>query len=231
MPAAEDSKVERRRAELKRLAKVGEVVADKYVVERIVGVGGLGVVAAARHRELDQQVAIKFLQPRPHDWREATKRFAREGRIIASLKSEHVPRVFDVGKRVDGVPYMVMEFLEGESLGRRLRQQGPLGIADAVGYLLQACEGVAEAHSHGVIHRDIKPENLFVAQDRNGADLIKVLDFGVSKAPPLPSEDSDHITRTSVTVGSPFYASPEQLLSARSVDVRSDVWALGVTLF
>jgi serine/threonine-protein kinase len=208
----------------------GDLLAGKYRVEAVLGVGGMGVVVAARHEQLDQRVAIKFVRPEALGNREAVERFVREARATAKLKSEHAAKVLDVGRLETGAPYMVMEFLEGSDLGRVLQERGPLPVGQAVEWTVQACEAVAEAHAAGIVHRDLKPENLFLARTVGGAMRIKVLDFGVSKSLSLGS-GGGALTHTRAMLGSPMYMSPEQMRSSRTVDARSDVWALGVVLF
>ncbi len=209
----------------------GDVLAGKYRVERVLGAGGMGVVVAARHIELDQLVAIKFVKDEALASEDAVERFLREARAAVKLKSEHVARVLDVGKLDSGAPYMVMEFLEGNDLGKILAQNGPLSCDTAADWILQACEAVAEAHGAGIVHRDLKPENLFLARTVGGSQKIKVLDFGVSKAVGGSSGELSGLTRTRAMLGSPLYMAPEQMRSSRDVDVRVDVWALGVVLF
>ncbi|MGO8998262.1 MAG: serine/threonine protein kinase [Polyangiaceae bacterium] len=206
----------------------GDVLAGKYRVDRVLGVGGMGVVVAAHHVELDERVAIKFLLPEMLDQAECVLRFAREARAAVKIKSEHVARVRDVGKLENGSPYMVMEYLEGEDLTAWI-SRGPLPIEQAVDFVLQACEAVAEAHSLDIVHRDLKPANLFCIRRPGGQPSIKVLDFGISKLANGPQDVS--MTRTSTIIGSPLYMSPEQMKSSKAVDVRTDIWALGVILF
>jgi serine/threonine protein kinase len=146
------------------------------------------------------------------------------------VQSEHVARVMDIGQLDSGQPYIVMEFLEGDDLEHIVKQSGPLPVGDAIRYLLHACEALAEVHAQGIVHRDIKPANLFLATRADGTSIVKLLDFGISKAAPQFAADAS-LTNTSAVIGSPRYMSPEQLRSSRDVDARSDVWALGVTLF
>jgi serine/threonine-protein kinase len=212
----------------------GEIIAGKYYVEGVIGSGGMGVVVAARHVDLDRKVAIKFLLPTMTSEHEAVARFAREARAVAKLQSEHVARVLDVGTLDDGGPYMVMEFLEGEDLGARLRRSGPSPIDLAVDFVLQACVAIAEAHGQRIIHRDLKPSNLFCTRRSDGRPIIKVLDFGISKIVDSnrPGDvPSSSVTRTSAAMGSPPYMSPEQFQSAKDVDARTDIWSLGIILF
>src|SRR5580698_1594449 len=209
----------------------GDLLAGKYRIERVLGVGGMGVVVAARHEQLDQLVAIKFVREDALGNEDAIERFLREARSAARLKSDHVARVIDVGKLESGAPYMVMEFLDGDDLARILEERGPMAPDAAVHLILQACDAVAEAHAAGIVHRDLKPENLFLTQTVTGRPKIKVLDFGVSKSSGMTTGGRGALTQTRSMLGSPLYMSPEQMRSAKDVDARADVWALGVVLF
>ncbi|MEI7892865.1 MAG: serine/threonine-protein kinase [Myxococcales bacterium] len=209
------------------LVRTGEVVAGKYRIDRVIGSGGMGVVVQATHLQLDERVALKFLRPEAMLRPDIALRFDREARAAAKLKSEHVARVFDVGRRDDGVPYIVMEYLEGHDLADVLRLQSMLPVEEAVEYTIQACEGLAEAHARGIVHRDIKPENLFLVERALNWRMVKILDFGISKA----ALGADALNVTTSIVGTPYYMSPEQLRSSRTVDHRTDIWSLGVVLF
>ncbi|MFT3771206.1 MAG: protein kinase [Minicystis sp.] len=214
------------------LPQKGDVIAGKLQVEDVLGAGGMGVVVAARHLVLRQRVAVKFLLPHASRQPEATARFVREAQAAVAIQSEHVARVLDVGTMADGAPYMVMEFLAGTDLGKLLKRSGPPPIADAVDYVLQAGEAIAEAHTLGIVHRDLKPGNLFLTSRPEGTPLVKVLDFGLSKM----TLGDDAVPETSLTashvvMGSPHYMSPEQVRSLKYVDWRTDVWALGVILY
>ncbi len=208
----------------------GEILAGKYRIDRILGAGGMGVVVAATHLELGQRVAIKFLLPAAMQGQGARERFTREARAAATLRSDHVAHVVDVGTLDNGAPYMIMEFLEGCDLGQLLAKHGPLRVDEAVGYVLQACDAVSEAHASGIVHRDLKPGNLFLTRKPNGAAHIKVLDFGISKSTKVGSEEFS-LTKTTDVMGSPLYMAPEQVRSARDVDERTDIWAMGVILY
>jgi eukaryotic-like serine/threonine-protein kinase len=208
--------------------KPGDTLAGKYRIERLLGQGGMGMVVAARHVDLDEMVALKFVLPDVVHNPEIVARFMREGRAAVKIKSEHVARVFDVGRLDNGAPYLVMEYLKGSDLGEHLRGQGPLPAGEAVRYMLQACEALAEAHAMGIVHRDLKPANLFLTQRADGSPCIKVLDFGISK---LCSIQTAGLTRAGGMMGSAFYMPPEQLQAAKDVDARADIWALGVTLY
>jgi len=222
-----------RRAKVEAPLAEGEVLDGKYRVERVLGAGGMGVVVSATHVRLVQRVAIKFLLPHAADDEHTVARFAREARALARLDSEHIARVIDVGALATGVPYMVLEHLGGHTLADLINARGPLPIGEAVAYALEACEAMAEAHAAGIVHRDLKPENLFLANRPDGSQVIKVIDFGISKmTDPLElGPRSSTLTGAAAIVGSPLYMSPEQLCAARDADARSDIWSLGVTLF
>jgi serine/threonine-protein kinase len=209
----------------------GVVLAGRYLVGHMLGSGGMGVVVAARHLELDEMVAIKFLLPEMAQGADAISRFAREAWATSKIKSEYVARVSDVGRLDSGTPFIVMEYLEGMDLACMLRSRGPLPVEQAVEFVLQACEAIAEAHALGIVHRDLKPSNLFCVRRTDGLLAIKVLDFGISKVTRPYGQPADfRITATAATVGSPLYMSPEQMSSAKVADERADIWALGVIL-
>jgi serine/threonine-protein kinase len=162
---------------------------------------------------------------------DARARFALEAKATVRLKSQHVARVIDVGTLDGGAPYLVMEFLDGCDVATVLEERGPLPFDEAVAYLLQVCEGVAEAHGLGIVHRDLKPRNLFIASGADGKPLLKVLDFGISKFVRAAGADDLALTKTTDVMGSPAYMAPEQLRAARNADERSDLWSLGVILY
>jgi serine/threonine protein kinase len=213
-------------------ARLGEVL-GKYRLERILAEGGMGVVVAATHLQLNQPIAIKFMSPLFVENEMGVSRFLLEARAAAHIHSEHVVRVLDVEMLPGGTPYIVMEYLHGEDLSRMLERRGRVSVPEAVDYVLQACEAIAEAHVAGIVHRDLKPGNLFCCTRPDGAPLIKVLDFGVSKL--LPRADAELRANAStgphVVMGTPLYSSPEQLRAAANVDARADIWALGVILY
>ena len=210
--------------------EVGEIVAGKYRIEAVLGAGGMGVVFAARHIALNGQFALKFLSSQALGNSQAVGRFYREAQAAVKLRSEHAVRVFDVGTHENGLPYLVMEYLEGTDLGQLLQTTGPLPIAEALDYVMQACAAIADAHSAGVIHRDIKPSNLFCVTRQEKSLLVKVLDFGISKVTDALAGDQG-ITVTGNFLGSPSYMSPEQMRAPDRVDYRSDIWSLGVVLY
>jgi eukaryotic-like serine/threonine-protein kinase len=206
----------------------GTVLLGKLRVEQVLGEGGMGVVCRAHHLHLDQPVAIKFLLPQMVENPAVVQRFLREAQAAVKLRGEHVARVIDVGRLDDGCPYMVMEYLEGADLGQILKHYGAQSPQIAADLMLQACEGIAEAHALGIIHRDVKPSNFFITRRPDGTPLLKILDFGISSAP--TGADSE-LTRTQSVIGTPAYMAPEQMRSARAADSRSDVWSMGVVLY
>ena len=205
----------------------GEILAGKYRVEAVIGVGGMGRVVKANHLYLQQPVAIKILLPQMVESQSTVARFLREAQSTVKLRSEHIARVIDVGTMTDNTPFIVMEFLEGFDLNQILRHHGPQMAQPVVDLILQACEGLAEAHSVGIIHRDIKPSNFFITRRPDGSNLLKILDFGISKT---PAELTD-LTGTQTVVGTPTYMAPEQMRTARSTDPRSDIWSMGVVMY
>lgn len=207
----------------------GRVVLGKYRVERILGTGGMGVVALVHHLQLDEPMAMKFLQPRATiEQPGVVHRFLREAQAAVKLKGEHICRIFDVGRLESGAPYMVMEYLQGLDLGDFLRQYGAQPMVVVVDIMRQACAALAEAHAMGIVHRDVKPTNFFLTQRQNGTPLVKLLDFGISKA---SAHDDLELTAAQTMLGTPAYMSPEQLRSSKAVDARTDIWALGVVLY
>lgn len=211
---------------------VGDVLAKKYRLERLVGEGGTGVVVAARHVQLDRLVAIKFLRTALAS-DEIRTRFEREARAIGQIESEHVVLVLDVGALDDYSPYMVMEYLDGRDLARVLKEDGTLSIEDTVDCMLQVCQALEQAHANGIIHRDLKPANLFLTRREDGGPHIKVVDFGISKIldPKLMGDGPSEMTLAFTVLGSPRYMAPEQLRNSKDVDGRADLWSLGAVMF
>jgi len=213
------------------IPRPGDILAGKYVIEGTCGRGGLAVVLSARHRVLDQRVAIKMLLPEWAGDPEVVERFLREGRAATRIRSEHVVRVFDVASFESGAPYLVLEYLEGHDLDEVLALWGPLPVPTAVDWVLQAAEAIAEAHADGIVHRDLKPGNLFLTHRADGSACIKVIDFGLSKLtdPHMHGADAK-LTRPNDVMGSPHYMAPEQLRATCDADARADLWALGAVL-
>jgi serine/threonine-protein kinase len=213
--------------------RVGTVIEGKYQVDAILGRGAMGVVVAATHVHLKERVALKFLLVRGDSDHDFKSRFRREAQVCARLRNEHIARVIDVGTWKDTATFMVMEYLAGTDLRKVLRARGQLDIPTALDYTVQICEGLAEAHAQNIIHRDLKPSNLFVTKRADGSDLIKILDFGISKWSEQHAGDDeiDELTRTGMVLGSPKYMSPEQLFGSSGADARSDVWSIGAILY
>lgn len=210
--------------------RLGETIAGRYVIESRLGSGGMGAVLRAHDMRRDEPVAVKVMHRELLAMEDASRRFELEAQATASLKSPHAVRVHEIDRLPSGTPYMVMELLEGIDLGAMLATRGPLPLERAIHYLIQATDAIAEAHARGIVHRDLKPRNLFL----NSKGIIKVLDFGLAKtlrgadgSPPL----SARVTAANVLIGSPNYMSPEQLSRGGTVDERTDIWCLGVTLF
>ena len=208
----------------------GDIVADKYKVEHVLGRGGMGLVLAAEHMQLRERVALKFLTSKTDRDSASNERFMREARVTAKLRSEHAARVTDFGVLDDGTPFMVMEYLEGRDLKQELAAGGPMPVEVVVEYLVQACMGLAEAHARGIVHRDLKPSNLFLTHRPDGTPLIKIMDFGVSKMRDVDETDQE-LTREGTLLGSPKYMAPEQLRASGTVDARADVWSLGAIAY
>ena len=211
--------------------KVGDVVQDRYRIASVLGSGGMGTVFEGCHLELEHRVAIKVMHPEYAGQHDATRRFAREARAVAALLSPHAVRVFDAGTLPNGLPFIVMEYLEGVDLGSYLEVRGPLPPDEALAILEDVCSAVGEAHERGIVHRDLKPQNIFLAEDREGNCTVKVLDFGLAKAQGLDGVGDRSLTEARTLMGTPHYMSPEQIRDAKTVDARTDVWALGVCLY
>ncbi|WP_437630645.1 protein kinase domain-containing protein [Sorangium sp. So ce854] len=216
----------------------GEVIADRYRVERLLGIGGMGAVVAARHLSLGELVAIKFMRAEYCNNAALLRRFQREARGMFRLKTEHVPRVYDLGalppRQGVGlpVPFIVMEHLSGNDLRSIVERRGRLPIDEAAEYVRQACVALTEAHALGMVHRDLKPANLFLTYRTDGTPLVKVLDFGVAKfTTAKPEDDGLEMTTARSVMGSRRYMAPEQMLTPKDVDLRADLWALGVVLY
>ncbi len=206
----------------------GDIVNGKYRVERVLGVGGMGVVFRVTQIELDRPVALKVLASKVKHHKGAIERFTREARAAARIRSEHVGNILDVDKLPSGEPFIVMELLEGADLADLLAKRGALSIEVAAGYVMQACDGLRAAHAAGIVHRDLKPANLFLARVDEEKSVIKLLDFGISK---LTQDETVALTSASEVMGSPLYMSPEQMQASRDVDARTDIWSLGVVLY
>ena len=209
--------------------RVGDIVGDKYRIERQLGSGGMGVVLEATHLQLNQPVALKFLVDSGLEQNIATERFLREARATFRLRSEHTVRVMDVGTLPTGEPFMVMEKLEGKDLKQLVAERGPLPVAEASLYMMQICNALAEAHALGIVHRDLKARNLYVVKRVDGTPCVKVLDFGISKM--KQEQDAAPLTVPEMGMGSPRYMAPEQWTNASTVDARADIYAAGAVFY
>jgi len=208
--------------------RVGEVV-GKYRISRFLAAGGMGAVYEAQHTLVKRRFAVKFLHQDLARKRDLLARFQREAEAAGALESENVAAAIDLGVAADGSPYIVMEYLVGESLEHLLEREGTLPVERATDIVQQACRGVQAAHARGIVHRDLKPHNLFVCRREDGTDLVKVLDFGVAKLEAL--EQNSAATRTGTVLGTPSYMAPEQARGEKTVGHGADVYALGAILY
>jgi len=206
--------------------RAGEQVTPTLTLVRPVGYGAMGSVWVAEHLGLGTQVAVKLMMTEHARDPELVARFQQEARTMAQVKSPHVVQVLDHGVDEDA-PYIVMELLEGEDLGVRLRRVGRMSPEGFEPLLAQAVKGLRRAHEGGIVHRDLKPGNIFLARS-HGEEVVKLLDFGVAK---LRGGALGNVTQTGMLLGSPSYMSPEQARGHQTVDHRSDLWALGVIIF
>ncbi|MFW5921188.1 MAG: serine/threonine-protein kinase, partial [Polyangiales bacterium] len=205
---------------------LGRVLLEQFRVEEVIGAGGMGTVYRARQTTLDRDVAVKVLHRDLVQNADALRRFQREARIATALDHDNLVRVFLLGRLDDGSLYLVMEYLRGRSLSDLLHEQGPMELERALGLVLQLCEGVGEAHAHGVVHRDVKPDNVVVVA-RGGSEQVKVLDFGVAR---LLYDAQTMLTQSGVIFGTARYISPEGA-AGDPTDARSDVYSIAVLLF
>ena len=211
-----------------RLA-LGDMLGGKYRIDALLGTGGMGTVLRGTHMELGRSVAIKIMHAELLAASDAGRRFSREARASAAIESHHAVRILDIDRLPTGVPYMVMEYLEGKDLHQVLTDEGPLTVGRVIDYVMQASDAIGEAHSRGIIHRDLKPHNLFLTQD----DVVKVVDFGLAKTLPdsTAARGSSNDTKTTSLIGTPHYMAPEQIRASRSVDARTDIYGLGATMY
>lgn len=209
---------------------IGDVLNGRYIIEKVIDRGGMGIVLGGRHIRLDKRVAIKILLPETAADPTIVARFIREGRMLAQIGSNHVVHVEDVDVTPAGMAYLVMEWLDGQDLKSfcKSRKTDSVEVGFAVRCILEACDGLEAAHALGIVHRDIKPSNLFLTRGPRGAIQVKIIDFGISKQ---DHDVPDERTKTGTILGTTEYMGPEQIRSANRVDGRADIWALGVTLY
>jgi serine/threonine-protein kinase len=212
----------------------GKIIAGRYRVERLLGQGGMGSVWAGRHLTLNQLVAIKFIHPRLASSPEALRRFDTEAKAAARLKTRHAVAVYDHGVTADSEPYIVMEYLDGESLESAIRRRGRIPLPEVVSIVCQAARALAAAHEQGIVHRDLKPDNVFLAQDREAGGagyVVKLVDFGIAKIVEDEQTPGTFATQAGTVLGTPHYMSPESLTASRPVSALSDIWSLGACAF
>ncbi len=205
---------------------VGDVLDGKYEITGVLGRGAMGVVYEALHKRLQRKVALKTLRSDIFEHPELVARFEREARAASAIGHANIVQVFDAGE--DPMPYLAMERLYGESLGERLERVGTLETGEAIKLVLQGLEGISAAHRGAIVHRDLKPDNLFITSDDNGKEVVKIMDFGVSKI--LDSSDGRR-TQAGLVMGTPFYMSPEQAAGLKDIDHRADLWSLACVLY
>jgi serine/threonine protein kinase len=206
----------------------GDVLCGRYRADRVIEHGGTGTVLAVTDLMRDEPAAIKMISADHGEGQLLLARLRREADILSRLTSPHVVRVLDVAMHGRTL-CLVMELLEGSNMARFVRKRGPLPIAEAVGYVIQACDGLADAHQAGVVHRDVKPQNVFLAARSDGTSIVKVLDFGVSKQYSVTTGQG--LTVGGALLGSPPYSAPEQLRDPTGVDRRADIWSVGLVLY
>ncbi len=208
----------------------GEVLDGKYRIVRQIGAGGMGAVFEGEATRIHRRVAIKVLLVDSSN-REMAVRFQLEAQAAGRIGSPHIVDVLDLGELPDGAHYMVMEYLDGDSLRKRIADRAPMPPAELYPILEQLLAGVAAAHQAGVVHRDLKPDNVFLVRQSNGPDFVKLLDFGISKFSGGYSGDALSLTRTGAVMGTPYYLAPEQANGSKAIDHRTDLFTLGVIFY
>lgn len=207
---------------------MGWILAERYRLDALLGRGGMGSVWRAHHVALDSPVAIKLMEPEIAANQAGLERFVREAQAAAALRSPHVVQTLDFGVH-EGTPYIAMELMVGESLASRLERLGRLSVVETTKVITHVGRAVTKAHEMGIVHRDLKPDNIFIVQN-DDEEVVKVLDFGIAKMASVTAPASVQ-TRTGVMIGTPYYASPEQLEGSKLLDHRTDIWAMGVIGF
>jgi serine/threonine-protein kinase len=206
---------------------LGSIVAERYHILKKLGEGGMGTVYLAEHVKMGRKAALKVMNPGMNADPDAIARFNREAANASRLNHPNVCGIYDFGETPEGLIYLAMEFIEGESLTSLIEKNGHLAPPRAASIIHQAADALAVAHDYGIVHRDLKPDNIMIAKARDGSDLVKVVDFGIAKA---SSSDAQKVTKTGLVVGTPEYMSPEQLAGDK-LDGRSDIYSLGLVAF
>ena len=211
---------------------VGTIVAGSYKIEKLIAKGGMGLVYKASHVRLHRKVALKVLLPQFIDYKEQINRFLNEALGVADVHHRNIVDIMDVGSTKEGLPFFVMEFLDGETLRARLKNNVTLGPAQISRVMIQMLAGLSVLHARGIIHRDIKPSNIFISREEDGTELVKLLDFGVSKFHILEGDKFVELTTTGTILGTPSYMAPEQARGKRGeIDFRSDLYSAGVIIY
>ncbi|CAM6000373.1 unnamed protein product [Sphagnum balticum] len=205
-------------------------LADKYLVISEIGRGGMSVVYKGKHTLMDRIVAIKMLQQQLLEDQMSTKRFQQEAQAVSHLSHPGIIGVHDYGIAPTGQPYLVMDYLVGESLSDLIKREHSMPEKRAIGIFMQACDALDHAHKKGVIHRDLKSSNIMLVESEGKTDVVKVVDFGIAKLTPASGKRQQNLTQTGEIFGSPIYMSPEQCMG-QPLDVRSDVYSLGVLMY
>jgi serine/threonine protein kinase len=208
----------------------GTVIADRYRIVKVLGEGGMGVVYEAEHAHIGKRVALKLLNQEFSKNTEAIERFQQEAKIAGTIGHLNICEVMDFGVTEDGLPYLVMEFLEGESLADILEREVKLPVDVAMGIIYQILDGLEEVHAKGILHRDLKPENVFITNVKGHGLVVKLLDFGISKIM-KPGSESMRLTKTGAMVGTPYYMSPEHIRARSDLDQRADLYSCGVIFY
>jgi serine/threonine-protein kinase len=211
----------------------GTVIGQRYRLEKPLGKGGMGTVWSASHVVTRKVVALKFLQKEAAD-ESARRRILREARAVCAVNHPHVVEVHDVLELEDGSPVLVMDLLEGESLGERLQRERTLSVDELLHVVIPMLSGLEAAHARGIVHRDVKPDNVFLARRGDGSVDVKLLDFGIAKVTKLDegaAAESAQLTGTGAMMGTPYYMAPEQVYGERDLDARTDVWAVGISMY
>lgn len=211
--------------------KEGDIINGRYELRQLIGLGSSGSVYSGRHVQLDRPVALKLLRPELTNDAEAVERFLREAKAAAGIGSEHIAAVTDVGQTDEGLPFLVMEYLEGQTLARAMREQRQFDTVRAARIGIQICRALTAAHDKGIVHRDMKPDNVFLVPREDGSEFVKILDFGIAKILSSTPQSAANLTASGTTLGTPYYMAPEQARAAKDLDGRTDIYATGVVLY